>query len=211
MEGVSTMAGEKPETDPFLTALEVKIAALQQLRESYIAAASVGAIGPVSGLEIGNVVVSGGGSAAGTSSTVGVGASTGPIELPTGVFRDKGLADAIRMYLSIAKRKQTQKEIKAALMEGGLATTAEFFDATLAGTLHRMKRKGELLQFKDGWDLAESYPESFRQRMAQSSDPPKRRRKRKAVKRADKGQAQKAAPTKPEKAATEQPTLRVVS
>lgn len=64
------MAGEKPETDAFLATLDARIAALQQLRASYVAAASVGAIGSVAGIEIGNVIVSGVGAAAGTS-TIG--------------------------------------------------------------------------------------------------------------------------------------------
>jgi hypothetical protein len=41
-----------------------------------------------------------------------------------------------------------------------------------------MKKNGELLRFKEGWDLAESYPESFRQRMAQTTETPKRGKKK---------------------------------
>lgn len=106
----------------------------------------------------------------GTGNPTGASAK-GPIDLPTGVFRGQGLSDAIRMYLDMAKRKQTIQEIKAALMEGGLATTSEFFDQTLSSTLYRMRKGGELLQFKDGWDLAASYPESFRARMNDAKDP----------------------------------------
>lgn len=182
------MAGEKPESSGFLALIDARIAALQQLRESLIAAISIGALG-----QFGEVDMSAVASMPPANGAVSSGqSSAGPIDLPTGVFRDKGLADAIRMYLSIAKRKQTAKEIKTALMEGGLATTATFFDATLAGTLHRMKRGGELLQFKDGWDLAASYPENFRQRMAQNNeDTPKRRRKRKTGKPAKASKAER--------------------
>ena len=82
----------------------------------------------------------------------------GTLDLPTGIFRDKGLADAIRLLLTSARRKMPFKELKAALLQGGLATTAEDFDPTLSGTLNRLKRNGELLAFKEGWDLAASVP-----------------------------------------------------
>jgi len=174
MEGV--FMAEKPEQDSFLAGLDAKIAALQSLRDSYVSALSVGALGQ------GNVDVSAlmqttsnSGTPTGQPASVG-----GPIELPTGVFRNKGLSDAIRTYLSIARRKQTTKEIAAALKEGGLASTATDFERNLRVTLYRLKDAGELLNFKDGWDLASSYPESFRQRMVQNSDStPKRKRKRK--------------------------------
>lgn len=205
------MAGEKPEPSGFLALIDAKIAALQQLRESLIAAISVGALGQFGDVETAALATSQGNGA------LNLGESKGPIDLPTGVFRDKGLADAIRLYLSIAKRKRTQKEIEAALIEGGLATTAGRFDATLSATLHRMKKTGELLQFKEGWDLAASYPESFRQRMAQNSeDAPKRRRKRKSAKQAKAAKAERApkksAPVKAEKKpVVEEPSIRAVS
>jgi hypothetical protein len=43
-----------------------------------------------------------------------------------------------------------------------------------------LKNTGEILKFKDGWDLAESYPESFRQRMAQNAEAVPKRRKKKS-------------------------------
>lgn len=201
------MASEKPELDGFLAVIDAKIAALQRLRESFLAAASVGALGQPGDIDPSTLSPS-------TPVTIPQtpAGAMGPIELPTGVFRGKGLADAIRLYLSIAKRKQTFKEIKAALMEGGLATTSEFFDQTLNGTLHRLKRGGELIQFPDGWDLAESYPESYRQRLAQTKEEasaPKRKRKGKnrTTKRESKVEKveKKLEPTE---ATTAAPTLR---
>lgn len=160
------MASEKPESGGFLAIIDAKIAALQQLRESLIAAVSIGALG-------GDIDLSQLGAVGASVSAVGTVTPPpkGPIDLPTGVFRGQGVSDAIRMYLGMAKRKQSFQEIKAALMEGGLATTAEYFDQTLSSTLHRMRKNGELLQFKDGWDLAQSYPESFRQRMNDAKEP----------------------------------------
>jgi hypothetical protein len=201
------MASEKPESDGFLASIDAKIAALQQFRESYLAVLAAGALGQPSG----DLTAFAAPPAGSTAATNGQQPASGPIELPTGVFRNKGLADAIRLYLSLAKRKQTQKEIKDALIEGGLATTSEFFDQTLGGTLHRLRKGGELLQFKEGWDLAASYPESFRQRLAQTkensapkdkkSNAPKRtRRRRRKPATARAGQPEKSEKSvKPEK------------
>lgn len=173
--------------------IDAKIAALQQVRNSIVAAMSIGALA-AEGDFVQSISLNGSSGTASPTQQRG----SGPIELPTGVFRDKGLADAIRLYLSIAKRKQTIKEIKTALMDGGLATTSEFFDQTLSGTMHRMKRTGELLQFKDGWDLAESYPDGFRARMTETDEPKRKKKptpKKKA--KASKGAAKAAADTEP--------------
>lgn len=169
---------ENPESDAFIAGVDAKIVALQQLRESYLAAIAAGAIGQ-GGIEVSDLTHSAEGTIA-----AGQPPPSGPVELPTGVFRYKGISDSIRTYLSIARRKQTTKEITTALQEGGLASTATDFERNLRVTLYRLRDTGELLSFKDGWDLASSYPESFRQRMAQNSDAaPKRKRKRKAKKK----------------------------
>jgi hypothetical protein len=84
-----------------------------------------------------------------------------------------GMAEAIRVYLGAAKRKTSPKVISEALREGGLASTAMNFDKTLITTMHRMKDNGILLKFKEGWDLAGAYPESFRQRVAKDEKPKK--------------------------------------
>lgn len=180
---------EKPESTGLLAIIDAKIAALQQLRESVLGAMSVGAFGQSGDIDPSSLPVAATGGSAATPA-FGQQNSNGPIELPTGVFRGKGLSDAIRLYLSIAKRKRTPSEIQAALMEGGLATTSEFFEQTLSATLHRMRKSGELLQFKDGWDLASSYPDGFRQRMAQSSDTPKRKKRAKKADATAKSKAQ---------------------
>ena len=84
------MAGEKPDSSGFLAIIDAKIAALQQLRESLIAAISVGALGQFGDVDPSAVpaVANGIGTAQPTME---------PIDLPTGIFRDKGLADAIRL------------------------------------------------------------------------------------------------------------------
>lgn len=193
--------------DGFIVAIDAKIAALQQLRQSYIAAVTVGAIGQAGDIDPALTA---------TTAPTSPGASpappaAGPIELPTGVFRDKGIADAVRAYLGMARRKQTFKAIQTALKDGGLATTSEFFEQTLSSTLHRMRKSGELLQFKDGWDLAASYPDSFRQRVSQAREtvPRKKKGAKKAAVRAKaKRSVEKTEPAA--KADNSEPLLRAV-
>lgn len=192
------MPSEKPEPIGFLALIDAKIAALQQLKDSLMLAISTGALGP-DDINVGEFTVTGS-TGGGITGFAAGGAVKGPVEMPTGVFRGQGLSDAIRLYLSMAKRKQTNQEIKNALFEGGLATTSEYFDQTLSSTLHRMRKTGELLQFKDGWDLAASYPDSFRQRMTDANDstpkgPVGRRRKHRRKKGEEPGaSAKKASP-----------------
>ena len=122
------MTAEKPDQDNFLAMINAKLAALQALAESYQAALSIGALGP------------------------------GSVDLPVGVFRDKSIPEAIKLYLKAARRKQTVKKIAAGLAEHGLVSTSKSFETTVTGSLHRLKEAGVVLRFKDGWDLAESYP-----------------------------------------------------
>jgi hypothetical protein len=175
-----------------------------RVRESIVAAVALGAFGQVGDFDPGQPPTASGSGGGGASAPP----AGSPVELPTGVFRGKGLADSVRLYLSLAKRKQTFKEIKAALMEGGLATTSAFFDQTLNATLHRMKKSGEVLQFKDGWDLAESYPDGFRQRHEASKDDAPRKKRKKKVSRSAKPQGKGS--KVPKDVAHPEPALRAV-
>lgn len=200
---------ENTETTGLLAIIDAKIAALQRMREGVVAAMSVGAFSQAESIDPNNLPTA----PSGGSSTPSFAQLNGAIDLPTGIFRDKGLADAIRLLLTAAKRKTPFKEIKTALLQGGLATTAEDFDPTLSGTLNRMKRTGELLQFKEGWDLAASYPESFRQRLAQTAEAaakPKKKAKKKA--RAAESPKVQAKPTtaKPKTTTDTEPILKAV-
>lgn len=158
------MPSETPETDSFLAMIANKITLLQTLAESYRAARDGGALG-LPGEVTETVPPSQPGSRA---------ASSAPVELPTGAFRTMGMAPAVKVYLAAAKRKQTLKEIATALKGGGLATIASDFEKSLNTTLYRLKNEGVLLRFKDGWDLADAYPEHFRQRLAKDSHPTKK-------------------------------------
>ena len=116
-----------------------------------------------------------------------------PVELPTGALLGKSLPAAITLYLSAVKKKQTIREIATALKEGGVESTAANFEGPVNGALYRLKASGEVLRFKDGWALADFYPESLRNRIAKDTEPKKRRKTKKAAKKtAEKKAAPKA-------------------
>jgi murein L,D-transpeptidase YafK len=64
------------------------------------------------------------------------------------------------------KKKQSVREIATALREGGVESTSPNFENVLTGCLHRMKTNGDLLRFKEGWALAEFYPEHLRRSLS---------------------------------------------
>jgi hypothetical protein len=143
-----------------LVSIERRIALLQALAESYKAARAGGALGGQPGDE-----------APALFSFNGVTQpQTAGFDLPTGAFLGKTMPAAIKLFLAATRKKQPPKEVAAALKEGGFESTSQNFERTVTTTMHRMKEQGELLQFKDGWGLAEHYPESLRTRLAQSKD-----------------------------------------
>ena len=165
---------EKPlETDGFLGSLDAKIAALQTLRASYVAAVSIGAFGQPGE----------GGSISFPMGAGVVGVSGAPMELPHGALLGKSLPAAIRLYLSAIKRKQTIKEIATALREGGVESTAANFETSISSAVNRLKASGEVLRFKDGWALAEFYPDSLRAKIGAATEAKPRKKGRKAAKR----------------------------
>ena len=165
------------EQDGFLAMIEAKITALQVLAESYRAAISVGALGQAAGPDSPSPAA-----VVGVPDTHQNGAT--PADLPVGVFRDKSIPDAIKLFLAAQRRKQTAKEITAGLLAGGLVSTSIRFDTSVATGLHRLKAAGVVLRFQDGWDLAESYPEHLRSRIANSARTSKPKPKpKKTVKR----------------------------
>lgn len=157
--------------------LDAKIAALQTLRASYVAAVTVGAFGqPGDGssftMPMANAVPAG-----------------VPMELPRGALMGKSLPAAIRLYLSAVKQKQTIREIATALKEGGVESTAKNFETPVSSAINRLKVSGEVLRFKDGWALAEFYPETLRAKLGAASEPkPRKKAGRKAAKNGSKPQ-----------------------
>ena len=169
------MTAEKPDQDNFLAMINAKLAALQALAESYQAALSIGALGQVADLDLSALTPA-------MSGPIRQAGGPGSVDLPVGVFRDKSIPEAIKLYLKAARRKQTVNKIAAGLTEHGLVSTSKSFETTVTGSLHRLKEAGVVLRFKDGWDLAESYPDHLRARIGnevRSSSKPKAKRKKK--------------------------------
>jgi hypothetical protein len=170
------MASEKFDFAEFLAHLEAKRAALDALIDSYRAALSVGALGPVGDVDLS--AVSGG---------AGIGSKpSGPVDLPQGALLGKSIPEGIKLILAAARRKVPIKEITAALREGGIESTSRFFENTVSTALHRLKTSGQVLKFNDGWALAEFYPENLRNRLAAAQAEQKTPKKPKARKRARK-------------------------
>src|SRR5688572_15451940 len=179
------MTSEKPQPDPFLAAIDAKIAAWTAVRDSYLTAASTD--GPLSLQRSETVSVKDHVTA--HMQTVRR-SGTGP-DLAVGVFRDKSLKEAIPIYLAAGRRKQTDKEIAVGLETGGYPTTADNFEATVGTALYRLKKDGVLLRFPDGWDLASSYPDSLRNRLEKDTKPRPTKAKKRAPRKSAKAAAQK--------------------
>jgi hypothetical protein len=142
------------ETDPVLARIQAKIDAWQAAADSYRAALALEQAGDLEG---------GNGRRSGVA-----------VELPVGALRGMKIPEAIKLFLQSARRKQTAREIAAGLREGGMETTAKNFETTVTGALHRMKGDGEVLRFKDGWDLAEAHSPALRNRLAKENKPSKK-------------------------------------
>jgi hypothetical protein len=181
-------------SDGFLATVEARIAALQQLKESYLAAVSVGAFGPGGDIDI--------------SSIANTTARGSAYDLPTGALLGKSVPQAIKLYLGAVRKKQTATEIMNALKEGGVESTAANFLNNVTSSLHRLKTAGHVLQFKDGWALAEFYPESLRARIAKDAEPkkkPAKGKRKKATRPADRPvEARAAVPKEPPQPGLEQ-------
>lgn len=127
----------------------------------------------------------------------GFGQSSGPaVELPLGALMGKSVTNAIKLYLSACKKKQTAREIATALKEGGVESTSANFEIIVYNSLRLLKRAGAVLQFKDGWGLAELYPEAIRARINQQDNGSKPQTKSKKQKRKAKATAQSTPPKK---------------
>lgn len=156
------------ENDPIIAALRARIAGFQAALDSYLAA----------------IALDGQPGDGGASAGAGPGTPRQAIDLPVGVFRDKGVKEAIEIFLGAGRRKQTNKEIADGLKRGGIATTSGNFESTVATALFRLKSDGKVLRFDDGWDLASSYPDSLRSRLEVKDKPKARKKKSKASKKA---------------------------
>jgi hypothetical protein len=167
------MAAEKPETDGFLGAIEAKLSALVALKESYLRAVSVGAVGQPGDADM---------------SSLDQSVRGGAFELPSQALVGKSIPAAVKLYLSSVKKKLTVREITTALKDGGVESTAASFENTVTSALHRLKASNEVLKFKDGWADPSVVPPSMRHRIVSDDDTAARKRAR-TSKRASKAKA----------------------
>jgi hypothetical protein len=135
----------------------------------------------------------------GTPLLSSAGADSQPTELPRGAFLNKSLPAAVKLYLSSVVKKQTIKEIATALREGGVESTSDNFEGVITGCLHRMKSNGELLQFKDGWALAERYPAHIRASLSHGGASARKVTKKKGKKSSKAAKPAKDTPDIPKK------------
>lgn len=161
------MSSDKLARDPFLAAIEAKIAAWKAVADTYKAAVAGDSPLVLDAATVAQI------SAARPLTPL----PAKPTELPVGVFRDKTIKDAIVVYLTAVQRKQTNKQIADGLRAGGIATTSKNFEPTVGTALHRLKKDGIILRFNDGWDLAASYPDSLRGRLEKDRKPRTRKAK----------------------------------
>jgi hypothetical protein len=131
-----------------LADLEAKKAVIESTISAIKAAMAAGALG---------IAV---GDASKVKDAVAMSISSQPFDgdIPSGLFTGKSIPEAAKLYLSMVNRKQTTKEIAAALEEGGLHTTADNFAPTVEAGLNRASKKsGEIVRVKGQWALAAWY------------------------------------------------------
>src|ERR1017187_2053181 len=136
------MAEEKLDfTAQFINQIRAKIAALQAVLVSVESASALGALAqPLEGISI-----SPAGAVRGENLAV-------PTDLPEGAFNGKSVPACIELYLSSSPmKKKTNKEIAAALREGGVESNASNFENVVTGSLFKLKKDEKVLRFKDGW------------------------------------------------------------
>ncbi len=171
-----------------LADIEAKKAALDALAAAVRAAIAAGALGAPSDLQLGSVTVNA------TVTPTGFAA-----DLPRGAFLGKTATDAIKLYLSTVRKKQTNKEIAQALRDGGLESAGDFGNF-VTSALFRLKKEGVVLRFDDGWGLSEWYNEAFRAKLGGTNGkklvlkPAPKRGKGKPKKSAKKGAAVRPVP-----------------
>lgn len=104
------------------------------------------------------------GQAGAASVTAGaLGSVHAAVELPVGALRNKSVSNAIKLYLAACVKKQTVREISEGLKNGGVVSTSKNFEVIVYNTLRILKKAGVVLQYTDGWGLAEHVPEAISQ------------------------------------------------
>ena len=164
------------DNDPFLAMIDARLAALQQLRASYLAAQAAGAIGqaadavppllPAAPVPAEAIAEEADADqlAADLSPRVPQAAvhSRAPLDaVPTpvpaaaddGRKRGRGIGEAVQRCLAAAVAPRSVKEIGRELRLQGVVSKAASIEATIASALHRLKQHGEALRTARGWVL----------------------------------------------------------
>lgn len=183
------MSTEKLDGATFLSTVDAKMLALQRLREAVVQAIAVGALSSAGDAE--------------AIAPAGSRDSSVPTDLPEGAFRNKSVPACIELYLStVGMKKKTNKEIVEALTDGGVETTSDTLENTVASALFKLKKVGKVLRFKDGWGLATNYPAHIRGAAATTpSSPTTAKKSRRKARSAAKKNPSSGASAKPNAAA----------
>jgi hypothetical protein len=175
------MAEHRPHvagTDPFLAAVDSRLAALKQLRESYLAAKAAGAIGPLA--------ESAADWMAPAVESVPVTRSA-PDPAPPSRSESSGqrrgsIKAAAEAYLAAAQTPRTATEIAKALRAQGLSPAGPNLAATITSTMHRLRVLGRVVRRADGWAVvgspAANQPVSQARESRNGRSTPRRRRRR---------------------------------
>jgi len=185
------MPNEKFDYAAMLSDLRAKKAVLEASIATLESAMALGVLGQLpEGVELS--------AAASSSGTV---ESAVPIELPHHAFLGVSMPQAIKTYLEVVKKKQTVREISAALKEHGMESTSDSFEGIVTSALNRLKGNGEVLRFKDGWGLTAWYPASLRNQINTAAKPRKNGKKRNKKKKNEPEAKAEATPTIPKRIA----------
>lgn len=139
----------------------------------------------------------------------GEGGPTSPIQgpnvakaadLPKGALLNKSIPEAIKLYLRSVAAKRTTREITQALQDCGVESLSSNFFGIVFTALKRLKQSKEVLQFEDGWGLAEFYPAHIRAAMTEAPS------KKSGKKKASKAKAKTASPQKPRREVKAEPS-----
>lgn len=144
---------EQSELEGWLSEIEAQIAPLLVLRTSLRQRLGMDPDGDApSGL----LPVAAAGAGASRNAQASAPAHVGPLRSDT--FFRLSIPDAIKKYLGIAKRPMGPKAIADALKQGGVLSQASHFYANVTTALKRLRDQGEVVNTKEGWGLAEWYP-----------------------------------------------------
>jgi hypothetical protein len=139
------MSAENIDFTAILANMEAKRGALDAAIASLRAAIASGALGAVSAGDLVGI----------PGAAVGI---TQGGEIPNGAFLGKSVSEAIKLYLSIVKKKQKTRQIVEALKRGGIESKSDKFNNIVYNSLDRMRSvTGEIAKIGKEWGLKEWY------------------------------------------------------